>query len=65
MTLNVGFSAMTSYVMEELLPAGNRFLGPYPEAASNANDHRHEVFDHEDLEVGSTTKIAGAEGTWQ
>lgn len=51
---------MTSYMMEELLPAGKRLLGPYPEAAGNADDHGHEVFDHEDLEIGSTTKIAGA-----
>lgn len=50
---------MTLYVMEELPPAGKRFLGPYPEATGYADDHRHEVFDHEDLEIGSTTKIAG------
>lgn len=58
--LNIGFSAMTSYVMEELLPTGKRLLRPYPEAASNAHNHRHEVFDHENLEVGFTTKIADA-----
>jgi len=58
--LNVGFSAMTSYVMEKLLPTGKRLLRPYPEAASNAHNHRHEVFDHENLEIGFTTKIANA-----
>lgn len=51
---------MTSYVMKELPPAGNRLLGPHPEGAGNADDHRHEVFDHEDLEVGSTAKVTGA-----
>lgn len=53
--LNVGLSAMTSYVIEELLPAGKRLLRPYPEAAGNTDDHRHEIFDHEDLEVRSMT----------
>jgi len=59
-TLNVGLSAMTSYMMKELLPAGKRLLRPYPKAAGNADNHRHEILDHEDLEIGSTTKIAGA-----
>lgn len=55
--LNIGLSAATSYMMEKLLPAGKCFLGPHPETAGYADNHRHKILNHKDFEFWSATKI--------
>lgn len=56
--LNISLVTTSSYVMEELLPTGERFFGPYPETAGNADNHCHKIFDHEDFEFGPAAEIA-------
>lgn len=63
--LNVRLTTMmTSYVMKKLLPAGESFFRPYPEAAGDTDDHCHEVLDHENFEFRSVTKIASTFTDW-
>jgi hypothetical protein len=45
-------------MMKKLPPAREGLAGPDPEAAGDADDHGHQVLDHEDLEVRLPAEVA-------